>query len=58
MLEALFNTAAGLRSAQDCNFIKKEPPTQVFSCEFCGILKMSFYRTRLVAASKYCRALS
>ena len=35
-----------------CNVIKKEPPAQVFSCEFCGISKNTFfYRTPLVAAS-------
>ena len=31
---------------------QKETPTQVFSCEYCEILKNSFfYRTPLVAAS-------
>ena len=29
------------KSMQMCNFIKKEPPTQVFSCEFCKILRKS-----------------
>ena len=33
-------------------FIKKETPTQVFSCEFCEIFKNSFsYGTPLVAVS-------
>ena len=37
---------------QACNFIKKEPLAQVFSCEFCEIFKnIFFYRTTLVAAS-------
>ena len=37
---------------KDCNFIKKEALTQVFSCEFCEIYKNTFcYRTPLVAAS-------
>ena len=25
-----------------CNFIEKETPTQVFSCEYCQIIKSSF----------------
>ena len=34
------------------NFIKSEARAQVFSCEFCEILKKHlFYRTALVAAS-------
>ena len=37
----------------DCNFIKKETLTQVFSCEICKIVKnIYFYRTPLVAASE------
>ena len=28
--------------AQTCTFIKKKTPRQVFSCEFCEILKQSF----------------
>ena len=37
---------------QACNFIKKETPAQVFSCEFSEIYKNTFYyRTPLVAAS-------
>ena len=36
-----------------CNFSKKETLTQVFSCEFCQILKNTFsYRRPLVAASE------
>ena len=35
-----------------CNFIEKETPTQVFSCEFCEIFKNSIsYRTSPVAVS-------
>ena len=49
VLKSLFNNVVGL---QDCNFIKKEIPTQVFSCEFCEIFKNTFfYRTPLVASS-------
>ena len=34
-----------------CNFIKKETPAQVFSCEFCEIFKNThFYKTSPVAA--------
>ena len=40
MLEALFNKAVGF---QTCNFIKKETPIQVFSCEYCKIFKKSPY---------------
>ena len=37
-----------------CNIIKKEIPTQVFSCEFCKILKNTFvYKTPQVALSVY-----
>ena len=36
-----------------CNFIKKESPAQVLSCEFCEISKNTFlYRTLLEAASE------
>ena len=38
--------------AKTCNFIKKETPTQVFSCEFFEISKKAcFYRTPLVSVS-------
>ena len=30
-----------------CNSIRIESPTQVFSCEFCKIVKTSFHRTAL-----------
>ena len=30
-----------------CNFIKKETPTQVFSCEFCEISKNTFFTEHL-----------
>ena len=39
VLESLFYKAAGLKV---CIFIKKEIPTQVFSCEYCEIFKSSF----------------
>ena len=39
-----------------CNFVKKEPLAQVFSCEFCEVSKNTFcYRIPPVAASVYCR---
>ena len=35
------------------NFVKKETPAEVFSCEFCEIFKNTyFYRTPLAAASE------
>ena len=42
---------------QACKFIKNETLAQVFSCEFCEILKnFYFYKTPLVAASERNRA--
>ena len=47
MQNSLENTCA-----RDCNFIKRETPAQVFSCEFWEIFKNTFiHRTPLVAAS-------
>ena len=39
VFESLFNKAGALKA---CIFIKKEIPTQVFSCEYCEIFKNSF----------------
>ena len=39
VFDSLFNKAGGLKT---CIFIKKEIPTKVFSCEYCGIFKNSF----------------
>ena len=39
VFEPLFNKAGTLKT---CVFIKKEIPTQVFSCEYCEIFKNSF----------------
>ena len=40
-----------LESLKECNFIKKETPTQMFSCEHWEIFKYNFiYRTRPVVA--------
>ena len=39
VLESLINNVAAL---QPCNFIK-ETPTQVFSCEYCKIYRISFF---------------
>ena len=48
VLESPFNKVAGLSV---CNFIKKETPAQMFSCEYCKNFKNSFlYRTSPVAA--------
>ena len=30
-----------------CNFIKKETPTEVFSCEYCEIFKKRFFKEHL-----------
>ena len=35
-----------------CNFIKKEMPTQVFSCECLKMFEKNFYGTPPVAASE------
>ena len=44
MLESPFHKFAGLKV---CIFIKKGTPTQLFSCEYCKILKNSFFIERL-----------
>ena len=48
------NSQENTRSqASACNFINKETPTQVFSCEFFKNFKNTFfYRSSLVAASR------
>ena len=43
-----------IRWKKPCNFIKKETPTQLFSCEFCYILKNTFFTEYLrVTASDH-----
>ena len=37
------------------NFIKKEPLTQVFSCEFCEISKNTFFTEHLWTTASNCR---
>ena len=44
MLKSLFNKVAGL---QAYIFIKKETPTQVFSCEHCEIFKNTYSEVHL-----------
>ena len=57
-----FNKIAGFRSAtlfkkrlwhrpQICNFIKKETQAQVFFCEFCEIIKNTFFTEHLWATA-------
>ena len=47
MPESLFNKVAG----DACNFVKKDSPSQVFSCKFCEIFKnTNFNRTPPVPA--------
>ena len=40
VLESVFNKIANLKA---CIFIKKETPTQVFSCKYCEIFENSFF---------------
>ena len=50
VLETIFNKVTGLKA---CNFIKKETPTQVFSCEYHKMFEnICFYGKPPVAASK------
>ena len=50
VLKSLFHKVTGLMA---CNFIKKEIPTEVFSCEYHKKFEKSFfYGTPLVAASE------
>ena len=39
--------AGSVRWRKTCNFIKKETPTQLFSCRFCYILKNTFFTEHL-----------
>ena len=41
MLKTLFNKATG---PQTCNFIEKETPTQMLSCEISKIFKNIFFK--------------
>ena len=41
-----------LLKLQACNFIKKEVLAQVFSCEFCGIFKSTFFTENLWTTEK------
>ena len=43
--------------AQACNFVKKGPLVEVFSCEFCGIFKNTFFNEHLWTTSSYSRTL-
>ena len=38
-----------MKKGEACNFVKKETPAQVFSCEFYEISKNTFHRTPLDA---------
>ena len=44
VFESLFNKVAGLKA---CIFIKKETPTQVFSCEYCETFTNSLFTKHL-----------
>ena len=54
MLESLFNPCFNkVTGLMACNFIKKETPIQVFSCECLKMFeKKTFYGTSPVAASE------
>ena len=43
---SIYKVAAGA-----CNFIKKEPLAQVFSCEFCKISKTTIFREHIWATT-------
>ena len=47
MLESLFDKVLALK-------VKTDDPIQIFSCEYCEIMKNSFFYTTLVAASESC----
>ena len=48
--------AAGVVLLKACNFIKKETLGQLFSCEFCKIVKNTFFTEHIQAtASVHCR---
>ena len=52
LLDSFLKKVGGL---QICNFIQKETPTQVFSCEYYEIFKNTlFYRTPPIADSGAC----
>ena len=48
VLESLFNKVVGF---QACNFIKKETPTPVFSCEYKGVFKNTPFEEYLQMAA-------
>ena len=48
-LECPFNKVSGLKV---CIFIKKETPTQLFSCEYCEILTKRFFIERITTECK------
>ena len=47
MLQCLFNKVKGLQAR---NFIKKETPAQVISCEYCEIFKNTYFEEHLQTA--------
>ena len=54
VLESLFNKVAG---QETCNFIKKETPTQVFSCKCCKTFKNTYFEKHLWTAASLKRFL-
>ena len=54
MLQCLFNKVKGLQAR---NFIKKETPAQVISCEYCEVFKNTYFEEHLqTAVSKTLKA--
>ena len=52
LCQSLFlNKVEGKQQAETFNFIKKETSAQVFSCEFCGISKNTFFTEHLWATA-------
>ena len=43
------------RGLKTCNFFKKRPPTQVFSCEYCEIFKNTYFEKHLRTTASICR---
>ena len=43
--------------SKTCNFIKKEIPKQVFSCEYCEIFKNTYFEEHLRTVVSKCKGL-
>ena len=45
-----------LMKPEACNFIKKETPTKIFSCQFCESFKNTFFTKHFKTASSFCNS--